>query len=297
MDFDLGALCASLSIRDDEESSGIVPKALLGKHPKDSGAYLVGRVLNRKAPKLESLSNALQFAFKAIHGLEVRKLDDTRFLFRFNNGDESKYVLLNGPWHYEKFTLVLAPVSDGENPYAINLSWCDFHVKVHNLPLVSIKGETAEYLGNEIGLFREAEIPRNGFVGDNKLRMRVSINTDSPLKRMIRLNLEDGSRAIIPITYERLQNFCFNCGKLDHLHKDCDVDAVDDSPPFGPWLREIPRAKTTRNQKGDQSETSKDSYEARSTPSTQDRKGAVNPNVDSSPESVMKVTSRRVKGK
>ncbi|EPS72636.1 hypothetical protein M569_02121, partial [Genlisea aurea] len=269
MEPDLGALCASLSIRDDEESSSIVPKALLGKNPSDGGFYLVGRVVSKKVPKVESLANALQFAFKANHGLEVRKLDENRFLFRFNDGSEAAYVLQNGPWHYDKFTLVLAQISDGENPYAANLTWCDFNIKVHNLPVLSIKREIAEFLGNEIGRFKEADIPRNGFCVDNRLKMRVSINTDLPLKRMIRLNLEDGTSAIIPITYERLQNFCFVCGKLDHLLKDCVVASGEGSPQFGPWLRDLPKFKAKRNLKNEQADGNNDSNDSTSSPSPQ----------------------------
>ncbi|EPS70950.1 hypothetical protein M569_03809, partial [Genlisea aurea] len=289
----LGALCASLSIRDDEESSSIVPKGLMCKNPKDSGTYIVGRVLSKKIPKLESLSSALQFAFKDIHGLEVRKLGENKFLFRFNDESEATYVLHNGPWHHEKFTLVLAPVTDGENPYSVNLSWCDFNVKIHNMSLLSIKREYAEFIGNEIGKFLEAEIPRNGFCVDNRLRMRVSINTENPQKRMIRLKLEDGSWAIIPITYERLQNFCFNCGHLDHLQKDCTVDIGDGPPPFDPWLREQLRIKSPSNLKDEHSDNSKDSHNSKDAAPPQGNGGLGNPAGESSANSAPQQNIRR----
>ncbi|EPS58552.1 hypothetical protein M569_16260 [Genlisea aurea] len=297
MDPDLGDLCASLSIRDDEESSGVAPKSLLSKNPNDGGAYLVGRVLSKKTPKLESLTSALHFAFKASHGLEIRKLGDNRFLFRFNDEMEANYVLLNGPWHYDKFTLVLALVSDGDNPYAVDLSWCEFNIKLHNLPVLSIRRESAEYLGNEVGKFKEAVIPGNGFCADNMLKMKVSINTNSSLKRMIRLKLEDGSSAIIPITYERLQNFCFNCGKLDHLQKDCNEVIPEGPPPFGPWLRESPRLRANRSPKDDQAEAGKESHDTKSSPSPHSKRGLGNVGENSSPESVANGRQPRNTGK
>lgn len=40
--------------------------------------------------------------------------------------------------------------------------------------------------------------------------------------------------------YERLPNFCYLCGKLGHLNRDCDIQVSADShPSYGNWLRAI----------------------------------------------------------
>lgn len=45
--------------------------------------------------------------------------------------------------------------------------------------------------------------------------------------------------------YERLGNFCYACGALDHLLRECDEfnedgrEESEDAMKFGPWLRAL----------------------------------------------------------
>lgn len=63
----------------------------------------------------------------------------------------------------------------------------------------------------------------------------------SPLKRGIFLqfgNKEEGQWR--SITYEKLPNFCYGCGHLGHILKECEEfsGTHDDDLPYRPWLRE-----------------------------------------------------------
>lgn len=70
--------------------------------------------------------------------------------------------------------------------------------------------------------------------------LRISIDVIKPLRR--RVFIKVGSMADerwIPITYEKLSDFCYGCGKLDHVLKDCDEHKPDEEmqTQYGPWLR------------------------------------------------------------
>lgn len=72
------------------------------------------------------------------------------------------------------------------------------------------------------------------------LRVRITIDIRKPLRRGVLLKV--GSMADekwIPITYEKLPDFCYGCGKLGHVVKECDVHVpVSDTPyQYGTWLR------------------------------------------------------------
>ncbi|KAL5783407.1 hypothetical protein ACOSP7_008436 [Xanthoceras sorbifolium] len=76
------------------------------------------------------------------------------------------------------------------------------------------------------------------------LRIRVNIDISQPLKRGIRVSLDDSEETImLLIRYERLPEYCFGCGMVGHHVRDCpsaptDADFVQaDNQPFGPWLR------------------------------------------------------------
>lgn len=54
------------------------------------------------------------------------------------------------------------------------------------------------------------------------LRVRVRIDIRKPLKRWLRVDvMRDGNETVIVLRYERLPNYCFLCGRVDHVMKEC----------------------------------------------------------------------------
>ncbi|TXG53135.1 hypothetical protein EZV62_022304 [Acer yangbiense] len=54
------------------------------------------------------------------------------------------------------------------------------------------------------------------------LMVRVRIDISKPLKRCLRVQLEGLDKAVVaPIHYERLPDFCFACGLIGHVIRDC----------------------------------------------------------------------------
>ena len=53
------------------------------------------------------------------------------------------------------------------------------------------------------------------------MRVRVSIDITLPLCRGRVITMENGEKHWVNFKYERLPNFCFWCGHLNHSDKDC----------------------------------------------------------------------------
>ncbi|TXG51584.1 hypothetical protein EZV62_024108 [Acer yangbiense] len=118
-------------------------------------------------------------------------------------------------------------------------------VQLSNVPLLCMTKEIAEFLGNLIGEVREIETGTTGDCVGKFLQIRVAIETSKPLRRFLRVDvLGDGEETVMPIRYERLPNFYFRCGMLDHTVRCCketigrDCTAVSDLQ-YGAWLKVV----------------------------------------------------------
>ena len=74
-------------------------------------------------------------------------------------------------------------------------------------------------------------------------RVRVDINVDAPLKSGFFLPRPGLSDLWIGIKYEKIPEFCFNCGFIGHNFKECSTTPKMIPNPFGksfqtfgPWV-------------------------------------------------------------
>lgn len=93
-------------------------------------------------------------------------------------------------------------------------------------------------IGESIGDVEEVDTSEWG----RWLRIRVAVDLAKPLMRGRRLSLPGGDKILALFRYERLPDFCYVCGRVDHMERDCsysktstDNDAVKFQ--YGPWLR------------------------------------------------------------
>ncbi|KAL2932982.1 Protein lin-28-like protein A [Bienertia sinuspersici] len=81
---------------------------------------------------------------------------------------------------------------------------------------------------------------------DNFMRIKVMIDFDKPLRRGIKIAINSNTSKWVDIKYERLGDFCYNCGKLGHVDRECTMMQGDYDKPnnmvykCGPWLRASP---------------------------------------------------------
>ncbi|KAL2899276.1 ATP-dependent RNA helicase glh-1 [Bienertia sinuspersici] len=71
------------------------------------------------------------------------------------------------------------------------------------------------------------------------MRVRVRLRVDKPLPRGTVMKI-GGERILVDIKVERLPRFCYACGCLGHVLRECveyDEDVAESELPYATWLR------------------------------------------------------------
>ena len=82
------------------------------------------------------------------------------------------------------------------------------------------RGSTGDRI-SKIGEVMEVDVPKKGVQWGKYLRVQVQVDTSEKLIRGKRVSIEEDGGRWAFFKYERLPNFCYVCGMLDHGEKEC----------------------------------------------------------------------------
>ncbi|KAL5762916.1 hypothetical protein ACOSP7_019180 [Xanthoceras sorbifolium] len=123
--------------------------------------------------------------------------------------------------------------------------------------------KVARLIAEEVGTIVDFPIDSKDLWG-KFLRIKVSIDITKPLKRGIRMRLENFDTMITAlIKYERLPDFCYGCGFIGHSFRECHISEVRKSimegaePKFRVWLRASPPDRSKFRQMGEDTSEAK----------------------------------------
>ena len=129
-------------------------------------------------------------------------------------------VLEMCPWSFEKQLIVLKEFEGELVPRDIVMKHCPFWVQIFNLPLKSRTKETGRAIGSTLGEVLDIDVSESGVHWGRLLRVRVNVDITKKLIRGKKINIEGGENRWVIFKYERLPNFCYRCGMLDHAIKE-----------------------------------------------------------------------------
>lgn len=91
-------------------------------------------------------------------------------------------------------------------------------------------------MGAKLGTVLEVFFDAEGISIGKFTRVRVLLNIHNPLTRWTSLIIGGGTLRIL-LCYEKLADFCYLCGRLDHVQKACYFTIPNELRHYGPWLR------------------------------------------------------------
>lgn len=118
-------------------------------------------------------------------------------------------------------------------------------LQIHGLPPAIIHEGTAEKIGSRVGFLHPETVNRRSVVAHRYLRVRVDIPINNPILAGYFYERVKNDELWVQFKYERLPDFCFRCGLLDHVTGRCRFKTPATitsahgvtAKAFGPWLK------------------------------------------------------------
>ncbi|KAI5349676.1 Hypothetical predicted protein [Prunus dulcis] len=213
----------------------------LGLQELRTGVTLFGSLIADKPPNIGVVKRMLRSAWAAFGNVQIVDVKDLIFSIKLDNEEAARKIVDGGPWtimgfafcvQYWPLTLALEE---------LNPSLISYWVQAHGVPRGQMNGETAGLIGAQFERLIGFEDPDQPGGMRGYFRSRVELNALNPLPLGIWLLRPDQTQSWVEFLYERLANFCFQCGRLGHGLDHCKFESVVDDEDglrhYGSWMK------------------------------------------------------------
>ncbi|XP_042972989.1 uncharacterized protein LOC122304790 [Carya illinoinensis] len=195
---------------------------------------LVAKAMAEKLVNSEAFHITMSQLWRLEGWVSFKELGDQSFLIEFQKVKDKEKVLAGRPWFFDRCLLAIQEVDESQSINALQFCYEPFWVQLHNLPLVTMTETFGEEFAASIGPVIRVDAGSDGRAWGRCLRVRVAVDLQKALMRGKWLGV-DGKQHWISFKYERLQNFCFQCGTLSHKGRNC-VRSRDEQQSDDPKL-------------------------------------------------------------
>ena len=242
--------CGGMEVRGKEQAVSDRRKKMLEvnldlskKSTNATGKSLVGRIMTDRLLNKPTVVSMIKKGWQLNEEVEIRDLDRAKsiFLFNFNKEEDVDRILKGRPWTIQGHLLSLKKWDEhmflSEVDFFSALYWIQFH----GLPLAAFDVESAKILGNVVGETLIVEKPNiEGKIQRSFIRVCSLLDLREPLIPEFLVPRENLEPARVSVKYERLQNFCYGCGRIGHEVRSCKEKLISEGGDvhreFGPWM-------------------------------------------------------------
>ncbi|XWS61009.1 hypothetical protein CRYUN_Cryun07bG0088500 [Craigia yunnanensis] len=219
---ELENLWGKLSFTEEEFTEVVIEKDWLEEAKEAGKNFLIGKLLLNKRVNVKAMKNVLCNVWKVLLGMSIKEVGNRLFVFHFQDDMENERVLLRQLWSFNKSLLVLQNLEENVKLEDVKLQRCSFWVQIHGLPLGLMTEKIRTILGESIGDVEEVDIEGEQMAWGCYLRVRVSINISKQLKKGSKIIVLGSGNELVIFKYEKLPDFCYVYGRLDHQEIECD---------------------------------------------------------------------------
>ncbi|XP_027062606.1 uncharacterized protein [Coffea arabica] len=222
--------CTVIEVTEEEIKQGI----------EDCSNSCLEKFVARKEMNLKGLKGALERAWKR-QGFRIFRVQPDVCQLFFASKKDLQFVLSKGPWNIDNNLLVVKSWFSGVRVNELDFENVFFGVNICGLPWEFYTQEVAMKVASSFRDCSCVQLKEKSDSDERFFRLRILVNTKTPLRRVVRLKWGDNSEARGILRYERLSSFCYQCGVMGHTAKVCakamvaEANSSQDSQ-YGFWL-------------------------------------------------------------
>ncbi|TXG62055.1 hypothetical protein EZV62_013418 [Acer yangbiense] len=241
----IGGLCEMLATSDLDGPEVLIKGEVHSEGIQEVSHCLVKKILAGKRVNREAFKEVIEQLWSSIIVVEIEMIEENIFMFYFLRKEDRGLVWARGPWHFDGNLIVMEKAKGPRALVIIEFKMIKFWVQIHQVPLMCMNRKATKILAEQIGIV--IEIPADSRECWGKFpRVRVKIDISKPLKICLKVRVEGLEKATVAsIHYKRLPDFCFACGMIGHIMRDCEdilakKEAIEGKTTrYGPWMKAI----------------------------------------------------------
>lgn len=179
------------------------------------GGLLLGSLYSIRPFAPKSLERMMISLWRPVYEVKMVEQGPNILLFSFSSKVDMQRVLDEGLWLFDDYILLLKEISDPAGADRELLRSLPIWVQVHDVLYQWLTVHSTGVILEKLGPVLKVDESSEGIDGLGFQRARVEIDVAEPLPR--KMEVQVGKRSFwVKVRFERLPNFCYRCGMLDH---------------------------------------------------------------------------------
>jgi hypothetical protein len=142
-----------------------------------------------------------------------------------------------GPWLFRDCALMVEKFDGSMMTPSVIMKKVQTWIQIHKIPPLYQTEAILRQLASRVGEVVKVEMQVVSFGSGEFHRVRVNLDSEKPLMRVVSLSPEGCGNIFMQVLFEKVPKFCDHCGLMGHSLLECGtVEFVEDQLQFGDWM-------------------------------------------------------------